>query len=429
MKKIYYLLTIVFTFLLIYYPPLTSINMLHVIGVISWVYIFINFFKIIRHFNMEIIVIIYIVLFSFMIYLAIIAAANGTSIAIANKSFLFWTADVIPASIVIVDLLGRKLNRNNGKEISEQFLKLIMIVGFIQAGLSLIAFLNPNFQAWFISQMINYGYDETRYTALANFRWYGVASNLAMTTSVVQAFISVIMIYLAVNYKITYLFGAFAVFFSAFINSRNSFVVVTVGIALMLLLNLKNKKINVNKVIKVIFITLVSGIFISTMMYILSEVSPVTYEWLVDGISDFIKLIFGSYSSDGSNDYVDYVTDSSVYTLPPTLGSILFGTGEYTNSSNILGFATDVGYVNDIWLGGVVYALAMYSIFILAINKLIHYYNSKNNGKFVFISLFFLSQFIVQNVKGYVFSLNDLSTLFILFFIITFMRERRSNER
>ncbi|MGH2083156.1 hypothetical protein [Aerococcus urinaeequi] len=427
MKKIYYLFAIVFSFLLVYYPPVISINMLHIVGAISWVYIFLNMFKIYRYFNMEIIAILYILIFSLMVYLSIVAIANGNSVSTANKSLLYWAIDIIPASVVIADLLNRKINTKSSQDVIDKFFTIIMIIGVIQAVLSIIAFLNPNFQAWFISQMVNYGYEEARFTALAAYRWYGVSSNLGMTTSVVQAFIAVIMIFLAIESKLSYIFAAFILFFSSFINSRNSFVVLAIGILLIILMNLNTNKISVNKILKVLFIFLIIGTFATFLMYILAILSPRTYEWLINGITEFIQLIFGSYSTDSSYDYVDYITNSNVYTMPPKISGILFGTGQYANGSNSLLFATDVGYVNDIWLGGLVYVTFLYSLFLSAIIKLIKYFNNKRNKKYLFITLFFLSQFLIQNVKGFIFSTNDFSTLFILFFVITFMKERNSD--
>ncbi|HCQ8931602.1 TPA: hypothetical protein OMI06_002658, partial [Enterococcus faecium] len=105
----------------------------------------------------------------------------------------------------------------------------------------------------------------------------------------------------------------------------------------------------------------------------------------------------------------DYFVNKNNYKVPTELVQFFFGTGNYANGDNVLNFRTDVGYINDIWLGGVFYLLAIVLFFITKTFKMKK--NIKNNY-LNFISNFFILSFLILNIKGYVFSINEFTTFF-----------------
>ncbi|MFP3489316.1 hypothetical protein R0K20_17130, partial [Staphylococcus sp. SIMBA_130] len=89
---------------------------------------------------------------------------------------------------------------------------------------------------------------------------------------------------------------------------------------------------------------------------------------------------------------------------------VLFGEGERILSSNDSGVRSDIGYINDIWLGGIFYSFLLYVFFLLLIRDIGRYNNENIRiGKFLYFLL--LGTFIVSNIKGYIFVMNNLTNL------------------
>lgn len=419
-KVIKKLFLVIFLFMLVYYPPIIQFNILHIIGIISWIYIMLNNKKIAKNISIPKVVNIYIIIVTFIIYLAIVAIYNEQPVGDAIKSFLFWGFDVVPGCIVVSYIfIKSKFDNLN-------LINLLLLVSLVQAMLTIMTYLIPEFQTIFINQMINYGFNEERLLYLSSFRWYGIATNLGFTTSIVQAFFSVIALYLSINLNWKYFLIVPILLFSAVVNSRNSILVFTIGLVLIILDMFFSKKKLKTFIRFLVLITLMIVIFI-ILMTALKVFSLRTYEWLIEGIKGLFLLLLGG-SNNSSTNYFSYFTEKTQYTLPNKLINIILGTGEYANGNNNQNFATDIGYVNDIWLGGVLYAVAMYIISFHIVKKI--YNNSINNTKLIkFISLFSLLLLFIQNIKGYIFSINDFTTIVFLFYIYLYVFKNVNIEK
>jgi len=295
----------------------------------------------------------------------------------------------------------------------------LLYVGTIQGVLSVIAFFNSNFQTWFIEKMISYGYSDTRFSQLSAFRWYGVSSKLGYTMPATQAFLCVLTIYLAINYSKKYLLISPILLFSAIINARISVVIFLIGILLIMIELFRKKQMRIfRNFLLVFFIIIIIGI---VGLNLLSTFNYNTYEWFTSGITGLF----------GNNDTAvygigNYFTDLNNYSLPNSSIQFFFGTGNYANGSNQLKFSSDIGYINDIWLGGIIYLILITGLFIYMSYKLRAY--KQKDVFFLFISNFFILSFLVLNIKGYVFSINEFSTLFFVFYLYIFLNEGKFDE-
>ena len=102
-----------------------------------------------------------------------------------------------------------------------------------------------------------------------------------------------------------------------------------------------------------------------------------------------------------------YYFNPQNYILPNGL-SIMIGVGTYTGGN--LGYATDIGYVNDIYLGGVIYLCMILFFFYYVLRS---FYRGQN-VTYKFIYQFGLIVLLISNIKGYVFSYNELTSFFII---------------
>jgi hypothetical protein len=219
------------------------------------------------------------------------------------------------------------------------------------------------------------------------------------------------------KYKWIYILLTPLLFLSAVINARTSIVVFAIGIIVLLF----NIELKIKYIIRIIIITTCSIVFLFYGVQIIHKNSETTYDWIEDGFDEIYSFIQGDVSN---GYYFGYLSDKKRYDLPDDL-AILFGKGTRAYSGNKYNLASDVGYINDIWLGGIFYTLAIYFIFI---KMLLDIYNYRRDNvdlaKFLFYFLIFT--LFVVNIKGIIFSENDLTTF--VFILYVFVNRRCINN-
>ncbi|MGG3557255.1 hypothetical protein ABES23_11490 [Peribacillus frigoritolerans] len=411
MRK-YNLLIIFILFLFIYEPPLFKVNVLHIIGVFSWIYIFINNKSILNVMNLKTIIRTYVILFIFLIYLAIVTLYNGNSI-LNTFSFVYWIIDIFPISLMLCLHFSRK------KYSFYDFLNILLITGSLQALTALISLISPSVKEFFLYKLINYGYSD-RFIDLSNLRMYGFASNLTYSTPILQAVMASISVYLAINKGGKYIFFTPLLLFSAIINARTSFIIFAIGIFAIII---ASKKINIKSIIRLSIIGVALFITINVGLSFLKNNANETYDWVLTGFNEIVNLF-----EDGPNQtegYFAYINSSERYILPDDFG-ILFGVGERILSTNNYGVRSDIGYINDIWLGGLLYTVFIYIYFIFILNA-IGRADGSNNRDTKFLYILLLGTFFVSNIKGYIFVMNNMTNL--LFLIFTFIAVRKNKYK
>jgi len=296
------------------------------------------------------------------------------------------------------------------------FLNSLLISGALQGILAIGAFLFPAIQVVFIRLLVAYGHGEY-IQVLSQFRMYGLASNLTYSTPLTQSVLGVLSIWLAVNSSWKYILFSPLFIFSSIINARISLIVFMIGLVLILILK---KNMGIKTIAKTLTLTFILFLIISLGIGIMEKYSPSTYDWVIGGIGE-INLFFGE-NKGSSYSYYNYFTGADRYVLPQGFG-LLFGVGIRVMHNNKYGVLSDIGYVNDIWLGGVLYAVFIYLFFLWIVKGL---YNKENkfNQLYKFIYLLALSTLFISNIKGYIFAMNNFTNmLFLMFGFICLIKE------
>ena len=100
-------------------------------------------------------------------------------------------------------------------------------------------------------------------------------------------------------------------------------------------------------------------------------------------------------------------TEASVF---PKGTELVFGTGESILWGNKYGVCSDVGFINDLWRGGILYFTAIIGLFILTLWKIMHSGSiTRQDG--VFLSGFLLLVFLLNNIKGSFFLHTDVTAV------------------
>lgn len=399
------ILITIFVFLFIYYPPLIQINMLHVLTVFAYVYMLLkrNVLNIIdKSFN-------HFVAFLFLtIYLILLTILKGTFTEAVP--YIEIILEVIPISYFISDLI-----RTRGTD-GHSVWNYLIAAGMIQSIISIAAFMIPSFQNQIINRMISYGFRDV-FVKLSEHRVYGFSYTLTYSMPVVQAILAAVCIYKALTYKITYIIFVPFLLMSSIINARIGLIVFVISLFIALLGSAKLTERNFCALIVVIvFIMFIPRIF----TYYLGDSK--TMEWIQDGIEEINNFLF---EHDASSGYFEYALGSEQYKTPEGIG-ILFGTGLSTLHVN-KDYASDVGFINDIWLGGLVYVIPLLLFFSVNTYKMMNFYINKNVNRKLCALLTIILLFII-NIKGRCFVLNEIMNLWFLLFVY-FVTDKYYNDK
>lgn len=148
------------------------------------------------------------------------------------------------------------------------------------------------------------------------------------------------------------------VVFSITVNARTGFVVIAVAIALKILqriLQCKNKMQTVIRCIIAISILYVLLMIVVPELLKLGLMSEnLTIQWVTSGFNDLYQLVFGSEGLSASG-LQEASFLSNWIDLPENAFELFFGSGHSVyGTRSILGFATDIGYINLIWELGII---------------------------------------------------------------------------
>lgn len=383
LKKIY--ITVIL-FLLLYYPPVFHINVLPPLGVISWIifnyklsmleFIFTHKSFIKKYFS-----------FSCNQYLDFsIVKINQESLS-NMAGLVYWVIIIIPICLHITIML----NKNNYS--IYDLLNLLLSVGLIQGLLAIITFISPSLKQILTLNLLQQGaISQDAYLYSYDRRFYGYANGLTFGMPVVQAFLSGIALYLSIYKGKKYIIYTVICFFSAAINARVSMVVIGVCIGVLIFFTPKKKR-------SVYLRYLVGGgmavIFAFLGIILISYYAPHTFEWIRSGILEILEFLHG----DINDGYFSYITDIGHLQLPKGI-KLIVGSGARTLGGNRYGISSDIGYINDIWLGGILYCIVIYSLmlyYLIKINK-IKTSKDKNILTFIQYTLYFVPIFERKNV-------------------------------
>lgn len=401
------LFLILFVFMILYYPPFFSVNGMKLVGIVAWVLLIKNISGLSR--NIRASEVIKVLFFSVccITYILLIGVIYNNEFIPSIAGFIYLIMAFFPATIFVA---YRAIQL---KYDIYDFATLVLQAAMLQSILSLIAMLVPSIKKLFIESLISGGtFQESTYTAEIIFRLFGYSAGMTYAMPIVQAFLGSVSLYLAFEKNIKFFLFVPFLLVSAFVNSRTSAVVA--GLCIMVVLFFQLRKISRKFLFNVFFIIMASMGIVSFLSKFIELAYPETYMWIATGYDELIRFSEG----DSSSGYFFYMLDYNNWRLPND-EEFIFGTGtRIMSSNNRYNLNSDIGYVNDIWLMGIVVSFLWYIFWIERIisiknNTFLHACTAREMGSYLCIA-FFLTFFVV-NVKGYIFDMNNFTALFLLF--------------
>lgn len=345
----------------------------------------------------------FIVLFTITLYTLIVTIINGNPIYSNLTGFVIFLKSIY--FLFMIYYLSKSYREPKSK------INFIINVGNIQAFICIIMLIVPyakEIANWlYISNFPNYYLSSV--VGITSYRIYGITSDYTFSLSIFMSMIAALSFFMFIDTKKgKYLLSSVVCLISSILNGRTGTVIFIIVIILLLIINWKKSWINKKNI-------LIAGVFVFLVIVLLISMKEVYFvNWILTGFREIISLINGSATGTFN------VLLNNYLFIPDTIINFIFGEGGrvYGEIGQIIaGRSSDIGYVNDLFRGGIVYCIIYYSSILWLLNKLYMKAKLLYEKKYAFslVTIIFI-YFAISNFKGE--ALGGSSILFLGLYVI-----------
>lgn len=259
--------------------------------------------------------------------------------------------------------------------------KLLLLTSSIAATISCLCLFLPFFDAFIRTIQIEY----TEVNSQRIFRAFGLAQGLNFEFGIIQGLILGIGLFYIKKHRWYIMFIPFVII-SILINARTGFIVVILALFFYLFSN-RNYKTLLGSF--VLFL-LISMVYSSLENFIPTE----TFLWIEEFFLELEDVIMGTANAR----YNTNETLQEMLIWPKDLFAWIFGTG-YSLFRVKSGAHSDVGYINQLAYGGIIYVILLYRMCYIMVKR------CRNIIPF-YLFLFLILSVLIVNFKGSVFGNN-----------------------
>lgn len=382
---------IILLFFYLYIPILGGIFTAYVIGMISWLYILFKNAKMAKN-ALKICALLLIS----GIYVIVIGLIYFDSIVNTSASIIYLALFSIPSAYMLA-----KIGKGFGYGLTKM-LENVAITATLQGVISIFFRVFDNIRLYMLSFM-GWDINSNDLVDILKVRLYGISSGLTYSMPAVQAIIGVLVLIYAIagHKKGSYILQVPIIWLSGIINARTAIVLIALGILFVILYLVHILDYRIAK--RCIVFGL---IFAGTAGLALMMINKDTGAWVLDGIQEIFSFFTG-----GEGGYYFKALTSEEFLKLPDMHGILFGKGIYPPS--------DVGYVRNVWGGGILMCFLWYGIYIFFMWN-IGCYVKKNVNAAISKTIFWygLAALALLNIKGEICGINEVSNLLILFYVM-----------
>lgn len=306
-------------------------------------------------------------------YVLVIILLNGESDIHVVPELVSWIlfSTCIPVFLIRVLIVKQK---------GFIFGDAILLVGFIASLFSCVALFVPSFNDFLRAIQLELEGGETENQL--DFRFYGLAINLSSGYGYVQGLLASLSLLLLDRRHLRYAVYFITLTLSVLVNARTG--IFPIVITVIYLIGKSIVKFKIGQFIKVLI-----GSFAAIYLVVLIiNLLPNVKEFIDDFFDQLFMMFLAEDSNLGNSAYVDR------FKLPGTIGGLIFGEGYSLYGLDNKWEASDIGFVNQIFTGGLVFAGSLLLYEIIVYMKIM-----KRSKEYVFSTIFFLSM-LVFNYKG-----------------------------
>lgn len=354
-----YIFYSIYAFLLMFAPPIIPhINIVFFLAFFSLIYIILRLNKVINEVIFKARIVNFMVgYFIFYVYALLVFSFNGaqnTKMFSVTISDMYRYTLLVPAMFVCVLFLMTNLYKKDWNFM--QISSILIGGGIIQFFFCLTAFLLPSIKTMFISVMAANTGQSVYFSNSINvvgteIRYFGFASTLLDSFGYCVGTLTALALFLGVFYKSKYLFAVPCLLFTTALNSRTGLLIALIG-AIFVILAVAYMG-DIKKILTVIVGIIAFLICGYVILNIISSVSVLTMEWISSGFESLTSILTGKQTQ--TYDFANVLFSTRFWTLPKDM-ALFFGSGYDVNTTlnGILGFHSDVGYINLLWEFGIV---------------------------------------------------------------------------
>lgn len=311
------------------------------------------------------------------IYFSIIALLNGQHTRIMQNTYVLFQLFPLIYIFSRLDVIGKTRIQK-----IQFFYNMTLIHGITV----FIMFIIPNLKR--IALTLYYlGREENIF--ISTMRIYGISGEYTFFTPIFHGIALGLAVYFILfeNQKRFYLYIPF-LFLSIALNGRTGLLIaiMLISIQFIFLIFLQCKNI-----FKLLLFVSVSLIFVVIMSRVLKEYSEPTYIWLTQSFKD-VRIYLSGGEKQGT---IDVLSDMVLW---PKGSGFLFGEG-FRLYGNRVGYPhSDIGFVNDMFMGGLIYCILLYGFILVYI---VNYKKSNISiGRKGLLDIMFIMSLIIANYKG-----------------------------
>ena len=392
-NKIWFpLFLISYMFIFLYYPPFISVSMHYFCAVIAYAYVAFHFNAYFVFLKRKRILLCVILILSILIYLIMIASINHMPVKPLVFGPVFWLVIYMPICFMILHSIRRR-----GYGIKELILMIAACCN-LQGVFAIISFVYNPFHVWLLNRYIAYGYNKQTYTSLAYYRLYGLAFHLTNFAPLIAACITPVIVKYGMKQR-KYLLLIPLMVISVLLNSRTALLIMLLGIAVLFVYPSGFKSIKMKQVLQIVavgIVLLILGIVLIRVVVSMKETSNSWFAgWIIAGFESIIGLFKGE-----NKGYFEYTSRSSTWVMPKGM-ALIFGAGMEAIGEHAGLNGTDVGYINYLWIGGILYCIMLFVLIWLLIKPI----SRKKTNRWYFC--FLVIAILCLNVKDVVFVQNE----------------------
>ena len=385
---------IIFFFLYIYiYNPIfifVKIGLVKVLLLLSLIFSFKNFRKL-KWYLKDYSDILKLLLFS-IIYCFIVKLLNSGNANTPYTMFV-WLLETTFIPMYLINRIFLKYDLS--------LLGSLLPISIIAACISLFLLINPSINDFVLGGIIEKPFENNLGVWS---RCFGIAEGLTNSYGIIQGIFASICLLKGRESAKYYLF-AILISISVIINARTGIIPIVITLLYVILKSIKGRQI------KFFFIIVLSTIVLINIVG--------KYEEEISNTISYVTIFFTStydyfIKGETGDDYYSFL-DGFIH-FPQSIWGVLLGEGRTMFGDKNM--SSDIGYINQIYTGGLIYLISLIAMQFKIYAKI--YCRCKDH---FFVFLLFLTAFVI-NFKGITFCISESFTRFVMLFYFVLLHNR-----
>lgn len=315
------------------------------------------------------------------VFFGVRALTSGNELRFLQNNFIIIQA--IHISFII------KCLRQKGYTKDDQ-IKFILNIALFQSFICILMLIIPPFREIALNLYYN-GKQENIYISAS--RIYGISGDYTFFTPVFHGLLSVVASVYAIlkNYKYLYYIPFFLI--SILLNGRIGLIVFAFGMMSALLVLLFRGK-SISKIIIYVFSFIMT---LTISLFLIKFIVPNTFYWIQSGLQDTLAL----FSDNKLSGNYESLLNTMLYWPEGT--NLIWGEGYrvYGEFGLLHGkIPSDIGFVNDMFMGGILYIVLLYGAIIRFVLKKNKNTNQSSRVLNIVLSVSMLTVLLISNYKG-----------------------------